>query len=126
MNSVLDQHFTKVEIESIELMIAAEPRAIAQHLREQLEEVVAVETKASGVGFFKDLVLSQKAIPLPGKRSYPLRGTDAVFGENEEHCAMYVLFLEGGLVSCLESSTPFEEWVDVTEPYKLSVTPVLG
>jgi len=117
--------FSNMEREAIEMMIAAEPTATADALREQLNQIVAVETKETGVGFFKEIALSTTVKPLAGEASFVLKGVHADIGNREECYVMFVFFVffvADGLLRTLESVTTEEKWPEKLEPYKLSYT----
>ncbi len=119
-------YFSNMEREAMEMMIAAEPDSNAEAFREQLNEIVGVKTNATGVGFFKEIELSSKAKPLPGKTSFVLQGVHADVGNREESCVMFVFFVVDGFLRTLESVTTEDKWPEKLEPYKLAYTPRVG
>ena len=121
-DDAVTNYFTKMELEAMEMMIAAEPKPIADNLREQLKNVTAVKVETTGVGFFKDLELSANAKPLLGKGSFVLRGVHALIDDREEQCAMFVFFVVDGFLRTLEGATPEEKWPETLEPYRLYYT----
>ena len=116
-------HFSQMECEAMAMMIAAEPAPIADALREQLKHVGDVHVTASGVGFFKNMALTSEAKPLPNRASFVLPGVHADIGRDEQHCVMFVLFVEDGYLRTLESVTPEDRWPEQLEPYTFSYTP---
>jgi hypothetical protein len=124
-NAVVKNHFTEMEVEAIDMMIAAEPPLIADALREQLRNLTAIEVESTGVGFFKYLELSANAQPLSGKRSFTLRGVHAVIDGRLDQTVMFVLFVKDGLLRMLESVTLEEKWPEKLEPYRLEYTRIV-
>jgi len=111
-----------MELEAMEMMIAAEPKFIADSLREQLKNVTAVKVEMTGVGFFKELELSSNVKPVSGTASFVLPGVHAIIDDQEEQCLMFVFFVVDGFLRTLEGATTLAVWPEILEPYSLHHT----
>ncbi len=94
---------------------------VLEILRSQLSLATRKSREVTSVGFFSNFDVPEKAPRLPGKLS--LRLTD-VWAEIEgvEHGAMFVLFIDNGVLTMLEGSTSEEPWPPVITAYSVHYT----
>ena len=93
----------------LEMMVSQFKDSRAGYLRDQIGSARVVKRTFTGVGFFTDIEVPERCIPVPGAPRFHLSGVTGD-GPKLQHGIGFVLLVERGRLRQLEGFTYDEPW----------------